>query len=150
MPTRSISFGEKIMMKILAISLLSLATPAQAVETEIRCPVRYLVEDLSLPVVPKGWDGGARIRARALLQGAGFAEVKEGQEVEMMGYGDTKTKQGYETKYVTEVGPKHFVCSYGGGIELFHRLPEKATLCVIKTKKRKTLQDDPDFRIVCK
>ena len=122
---------------------------AHAAEVQVKCPVRYPSQDVRLSELPKGWDGGARVRESSVLQGAGFVNGPEEGEAEMIGSGEIRTKEGHEVRYPSVVGPKRLVCAYGGGVELWHRLPVSATICIIKTKKQRTRQDDPDIRIFC-
>jgi hypothetical protein len=68
----------------------------------------------------------------------------------LIGSGQIKTNEGYETRFDVGIGPKRLSCAYGGGVELFHRLPETATSCIIKSKKQKVRHEDPDIRIFCK
>lgn len=137
------------MIPFLVGGLLFVSVAAQGAEFEVQCPVRYPTQDLSLAEVPKGWEGSATVRKGALLIGAGVYDGPEEMQAELIGTGQTRTKDGYETRYSVGVGPKRLSCAYGGGVELFHRLPEAATRCIIKTKRRER-HEDPDVRISCR
>lgn len=138
-----------IMMRYLVIGLLFASAAAHGAEFQIQCPVRYPSEDLSLSEVPKGWDGKATLRKGAILVGAGFYDGPEEMPAELIGTGQIKTKDGFETRYAVDTGPKRFTCAYGGGVELFHRLPVAVTRCVIKSKKQDSRHHEPDIRIFC-
>lgn len=137
------------MMKIRLIGLLLLSATAQAREQQIQCPIRYPTQDVRLADVPKGWDGVGTVRAGSLLEGAGLIDGPEEGRAEMIGSGAIKTKEGFETRFVVSAGEKRFFCSYGGGVELFHRIAVEATHCVIKTKRHK-VSVARDIKIVCK
>lgn len=89
------------------------------------------------------------------LLGAGFVvgSIAENSKAELIGSGATKTKDGFESRFVT--GPtkeeRWIFCSYGnaGSIELYHRVATDATQCVIKTKTPE-FPADRQVHIVCK
>lgn len=138
------------MMRYIVVGLLFASAAAHSAEFQIQCPVRYPSQDLSLADLPVGWDGKATVRKGALLVGAGLSDGPEEMPGELIGTGQIKTKDGYETRFDVGVGPKRLSCAYGGGVELFHRLPDTATSCIIRTKKQKIRHGDPDIRIICK
>jgi hypothetical protein len=136
-------------MRKLLFSLLVLAGNTQAGQVKIQCPARFPMNNIELKDLPRNWNGGATVRKASLLLGAGFYNGPENGNAEMVGGGVVKTKDGHEVSYVAHPGPKRLVCAYGGGVELWHRLPEAVRACVVKTSTRRTRQHDPDIRIVC-
>ena len=127
-------------MKILLLSALLISATAHGAQQQVQCPARYPAEVIRLSGVPNGWDGEDQLRGKLPLDGEGFVigPITGSSKGEMMGSGDIKTKDGFETRYLLDgrIKERWFYCGYGG-VELFHRISKKATQCVIKTTPRK-------------
>ncbi len=130
--------------------LLLYAAGALGKEQIVRCPKRYPAHELKLADIPAGWDGVAKVGANLLLDGGGMIAGPEDSEAELIGSGAVNTKQGQEVRYPMSAGEKWFFCSYGqGAVQLRHRIAADATLCVVKSARRKGHQD-ADARAICK
>lgn len=143
------------MKQLLFFALAFASNSANATEQHITCPPRYPSQLIKIAEVPKGWDGEGQIRNNRPLLGAGFVvgPIAEDSKAEWIGSGQIKTKSGTETRFRTDasIREKWIFCSYGndGSVELYHRINELTTLCVIKTE-RPTFPADRKVTIVCK
>lgn len=135
------------MIKILLFGAALMSSTTQGKEIHIQCPARYPTSFATLPAIPKGWDGQARVSGGVLLLGATYVEgeITRDSYGEMIGGPEIKTRNGLERRYPTngQIKDKWILCRYGddGAIELFHRVPADITQCVINTKPQKFPKD---------